>query len=189
MSEAEHPKRSFIVYTIISYAAADFWKEANKIPDFNPDWGASENPFKSTNSDVIVAEALMFFWYNFFNFVRYAVEKNELTEADIEAVSTAGTTIGHVIQETTQWPITEILRSRMDEYEHHDKTETPTEVFSRVALRSIGKQAINEPDRVLNPLNSLGYMPIILQTMIHMTAMLPGYFETYKNIVKHCPID
>ena len=188
MRDIEHPKRSTIVYLIVSLAAADFWKEANKITD-NPDWGVSENPFKKTNSDVIVAEAMIFFWYNFFLFVRHAVKKKELTQADVQAVSTAGTTVGHVIQETTQWPITEILGARMDEYEHCDATENPTEVFSRVVLRSIGKQAIDDTDRHLDPLNSLDYMPIIMQTTIHMTAKLPAYFEVYKNIVHHYPMD
>jgi hypothetical protein len=53
-------------------------------------------------------------------------------------------------------------------------------VFSRVALRSIGKQAINEPNRRLNLLKA-GYMPIIMLTTIHMTSMLSAYFTIYKT--------
>ena len=158
---------------IVSLAAADFWKEANKITD-NADWGVSDNPFKKTNSDVIVAEALIFFWYNFFLFMRHAVRNMRLTQADKQAVPAAGTTVGHVIQETTQWPIAEILGARMNEYEHRDTTEDPTEVFSRVVLRSIGKQAINDPDRRLDPLSDFDHMPIVMWTMIHMTAKLPA---------------
>jgi hypothetical protein len=52
-------------------------------------------------------------------------------------------------------------RSRIDKYHHHDATENPTVVFSRVVLRSIGKQAINEPNRRLNLLKA-DYMPIIM---------------------------
>ena len=181
-------KRSTIVYLIVSLAAADFWKEANKITD-NPDLGVSDNPFKKTNSDVIVAEALIFFWYNFFLFMRHAVRNKQLTQADNQAVSAAGTTMGHVIQEATQWRIAEILGARTNEYEHRDTTENPTEVFSRVVLRSIGKQAINDPDRRLDPLRDFDHMPIVMWTMIYMTAKLPAYFEVYKNIIEHYPMD
>lgn len=188
MRDSKHPKRTTIVYMIVSLAAADFWKEVNKI---------TSNPFRSTDSDVIVAEALIFFWYNFYlfvrhavrKFVRHAVRKKELIEADIQAVSAAGTTIGHVIQETTQWPVTEILSTRLDEYEYRATTENPIEVFSRVLLRSIGKKAIDDPDRCLNPLNGLDDMPIIMRAMIHVTAMLPAYWEIYKNIVQNYPMD
>lgn len=188
MRDVEHPKRSTIVYLIVSLAAADFWKEANKTTD-NPDWGVSDNPFKKTNSDVIVAEALMFFWYNFFLFVRRAARKKQLTKADNQAVSDAATTIGYVIQETTQWSVAEILGARMNEYEHRDTTENPTEVFSRVVLRSIGKQAINDPDRRIDSLGDLDHMPIVMHTTIHMIAKLPAYFDVYKNIIEHYQMD
>jgi hypothetical protein len=121
--------------------------------------------------------------------VRHAVKKKSLSQADNQAVSAAGTTVGHVIQETTEWPIVEILSARINEYEHRDTTENPTEVFSRVVLRSIGKQAINDPDRRLDPLSGLDYMPIVMTTMIHVTAKLPVYFEVYKNIIQHYPMD
>lgn len=186
--DANASKRSTVVYLIVSLAASDFWKYTKRIKD-NPNWGVSESPFDTTNSDVIVAEALMFFWYNFFIFARHAVTKRELNEADIQAVSTAGTTIGHVIQETTQWSISEILRARIDEYEHRDSSENPTEVFSRIVLRSTGKQAIHDPDCRLGPLNSLDHTPIVMRTMIYITAMLPKYFEVYRNIVSHYPMD
>lgn len=188
MPDVEHPKRTTILYLILSLAAADFWREANKITA-NPNWGACENPFKSTNSDVAITEALMFFWYNFFLFVRYAVTKNELTEADNQALSAAGIAVGQVIHETTGWRITEMFKSRMGEYEHRDKAENPAEVFARVVLRSIGKQAINEPDRLLDPSNSRDYTPIIMRTMIYMTTKLPVYFELYKSIVREYPMD
>jgi hypothetical protein len=55
-----------------------------------------------------------------------------------------------------------------------------------VLLRSIGKQAITDPDRRLDL--SLGYTPIVARTMIHMTSM-PAYFEVYKNIIEHYPMD
>lgn len=180
MRDAKHPKRTTIVYMIVLLAAADFWKETNKI---------TSNPFRSTDSDVIVAEALMFFWYNFYLFVRHAVRKEELIEPDIQAVSAAGATIGHVIQETTQRPITEILSSRLDEYEYRATTENPVEVFYRVLLRSVGKKAIDDQDRCLNPLNGLDDMPMIMRTMIHVTAMLPAYWKIYKNIVQNYPMD
>lgn len=183
MRDAKHPKRSMIIYMIVSLAAAEFWKEANKKTD-DPIKGVSENPFKSTNSDVIVAEALMFYLCNFYLFLRPAVRKEKLTEADVESMSVVATTIGHVIQETTQWPIVEILGSRMDEY--FEARENPTEVFSQVILRSIGKKSINDPDR-LDP--NLNDMLISMRTIIHVTAMLPGYFEIYKKVVQHYPMD
>src|SRR6266851_3472185 len=186
MRDVEHPKRSIILDLIISKAAADFWKDANKITESH-DWGVSNNPFKKTNSDVIVAEALIFFWYNFFLFVRHAVIKKELTQSDNQAVSVACTTIVHTIQEATQWNMPEIFSARTDEYQDRDNSENPIEVFSRVLLRSIGKQAITDPDRRLDL--SLGYVPIVTRTMIHMTSMLPAYFEVYKNIIEHYPMD
>ena len=130
----------------------------------------------------------MFFWYNFFIFVRHAVKNKELADADKEAVATVGTTIGHVIQETTGWSIGEIFRSRMNEYDERSSTELPAEVFSRVLLRSVGKQTIEDPDRRLDPL-SLDITPTVMEIMIHMTAWLPAYSETYKNAVHNYPMD
>ncbi len=129
----------------------------------------------------------MFFLYNFFLFVRDAVKKKELTHADNRAVADAGTTICHVIQETTRWSIPEILGARMDEYEDRDASRNPIEAFSGVLLRSIGKQSITDPDRP-NSMN-LAETSIVARTMAHMAAKLPAYIEVYKNIVEHYPMD
>ena len=85
MRDAKHPKRSTIIQMIILRMAADFWKDANKITD-NPDWKVSSNPFSSTNSDVVVAEALIFFFYTF---IQHHIGENELSVSDGEALSTA----------------------------------------------------------------------------------------------------
>src|SRR6516165_12675958 len=64
MRAAKHPKRSTVLHMIISLMAADFWEHVNNKTD-TPDWQVNANSFRSTNSDVIVGEALIFFWYNF----------------------------------------------------------------------------------------------------------------------------
>jgi hypothetical protein len=35
----------------------------------------------------------------------------------------------------------------------------------------------------------LDHLPIVMETKIYMTAKLLAYFEVYKNIAKHCPMD
>jgi hypothetical protein len=185
---AKHPKRSTILHMIITLMAADFWKQTNAIAD-DPDRMVSANPFRSTNSDVIVAEALVFFCYNFILFTDHAVRQKELSESDTEAIITAGATVSNTIQSSLQISISEIFRSRMSEY-NDDPSRNPVEVFSRVLLRSIGKQAINDPDRAASPLDIVDYqMPVVIRTTTYMTSMLPAYWQTYKNIVEHYSMD
>jgi hypothetical protein len=165
--------------------ASDFWNDANKITD-NPDWKVLSNPFSSTNSDVIVAEALIFFFYTF---IQEFIEGNKLSVSDGEALSTAGLVINDIIQSNLQISIPELFRSRMEEYESRDESRNPVEVFSKVVLRSIGKQAINDPDRAI-PLTIGDFeMPVMIRTAIFMKAMIPGYMKMYKNIVEHYPMD
>jgi hypothetical protein len=188
MRAAKHPKRSTILHMIISLMAADFWKDANKITD-NPDWKVVANPFRFTNSDVIVAEALIFFWYNFHCFIQRATEQKELSGSDIEALSTAGLFIGDTIQSNLQIYSAEVFGSRLREYEGRDASEIPAEVFLRVLLRSIGKQTINDPDHAVSPLGSDYQTPVMIRTAIYTKAMLPAYFQTYKNILEHYRMD
>ena len=132
----------------------------------------------------------MFFCYNFISFIQNAVKKEELSDSDIEAVITAGAIVGDSIQENLQISISEIFGSRMSEYESSGPSETPIEVFSRVLLRSIGKQAINDPDRAVSVPDIGDYqMPVVIRTNIYMTSMLPGYFQVYKNITEHYRMD
>src|SRR5262249_45512018 len=139
--DLKHPKRSVIIWLIMSLAAAKFWKEATTD---NPDLRLSDNPFNKTNSDIIVSEALIFFWHSFSLHVVHMKQQQQLTEADKEAVSSAGAVMMRAVKETTGWPIVGVFDARTDEYEHRNKTESSTEVFCRVILRSLGKQAINQ---------------------------------------------
>jgi hypothetical protein len=182
--DLKHPKRSVIIWLIMSLAAAKFWNEANTTD--NPDLGLPDNPFKKTNSDVIVSEALIFFWYSFSLHVVHMKQQQQLTKADIEAVGSAGAVMMRAVKETTGWPIVGIFDARTDEYEHRNKTQNSTEVFCRVILRSLGKQAITDPYCHVDLESSL---KVCLRTMIHMTARLPGYFKWYKTIVQHYPLD
>ena len=101
---------------------------------------------------------------------------------------TAGTTVAHIVEETTGWSIREIISSRLEEYSGH-KGENPTEIFGRVLLRSIGKQAIDDPDRNLDPLSGFDYFPAVMNTMIHMIAWLPAHCEIYQNVVDNYSMD
>ena len=185
--DVDHPKRSFIVYMLVSMAAAKFWNDAKEHKEFYLA-AKSKNPFKSAHADVIISEALIFFWYSIFLFVSRAVNADELEEADLEATKNASGSIGHIIRETTGWPITSIFASRIDEYGKRASNETPTDVFSRILLRSIGKRTIDEPDHHLDPLN-LDSTPVVMFTMTHVTAWLPGYCKIYENVVHHYPMD
>jgi hypothetical protein len=185
MRDAKHPKRSTIIQMIILRMAADFWNHTNKITD-DPDWKVSSNPFSSTNSDVVVAEALIFFFYTF---IKQFIDDNELRASDGEAIGTAGVIISDIIQSNLQISIPEFFRSRMGEYESRDESQNPVEVFSSVVVRSIGKQAINDPDRAISLTMGDFEMPVMIRTAIFMKAMLPSYVKVYKNIVEHYPMD
>ena len=120
--------------------------------------------------------------------IRHAARKNELGEDDIQAVSDAGTSIMHVIQETTRWPIADLLNSRWDEYDDRNSTRNPIEAFSGVLLHSMGKKSIHDPDhRTLPP--DISDTPLIIRTMIHLTSHIPAYLEMYKNIVAAASMD
>src|SRR6516165_7225497 len=146
MRAAKHPKRSTVLHMIISLMAAGFWEHANKLTDA-PD---SANPFRSTNSDVIVGEALIFFWYNFLCLIREDVKQNKLSSSDLEALPTVGLMILDTIQSNFQASIAEVFRSRIKEYESQDSSEKSNEIFSRALLRSIGKQVIDDSDHAVS---------------------------------------
>jgi hypothetical protein len=176
-------------------AAAEFWNDT-KAPNTKKFFSAaanlptvrSGNPFKSTKSDVVVAEALIFLFYNFHAFINHSVKKNELLEADLEASVPVGPSIRHTIQETTGWPLAEILSSRFSEYNRCTYSNEPVvDAFSVLVMRSIGKRAIHDPDRLpdfrnVNP-------QVMMWTMAYMAAHLPAYFELYKDLVDNFPMD
>ena len=107
---------------------------------------AKKDPFKHTNPDVIVAEALMFFWQFFLDAVQHAVGKRELTKADFEAVANAGTAIVILIHGTTGWDIADFFGSRIERYGHREPVQTSIETFTGVLLRSRGKKSVHDPD-------------------------------------------
>ena len=182
MRAAKHPKRSTVLHMVISLMAADFWEHAvTDAPD-------SANPFRSTNSDVVVGEALIFFWYNFLCLIREDVKQNKLSSSDLEALPTVGLMILDTIQSNFQASIAEVFRSRIKEYEGQDSSENSSEIFSRVLLRSIGKQVIDDPDHAISTASDY-QTNLMLETAICMKAMIPGYFEKYKHLVEHYPMD
>jgi hypothetical protein len=177
----KHQKRSGLIWLIITLAATEYWKEASKLAA-NPDWSVSENPFKKTNSDVIVAEALIFFWYCFMRYVARKKQQQQLTQVDGQAWSDVAAFMVPVIDQTTQWPIEEFLDARMNEYKNSDKF---VPVFCRVVLRSLGKQAINDPDRSLD-LEKEDNMSIWGWTAFYMVEKLP---PLYKTMIERYPMD
>jgi hypothetical protein len=168
-------------------AAAEFWNETQKANKFFAKL-TSRNPFKSANSDVVVAEALIFLVYNLDRLIELSVEKNELTDADLEAAVVVGPCIRHIIQEMTGWHLTEALSSRFGEYARCTYTNEPVvDAFCGVLLRSIGKRAIHEPDRRLDFRSNNA--PLMLWTTTYMAAHLAAYRDFYKNVVEHYPMD
>jgi hypothetical protein len=183
--DVKHPKRSVFVWLTMSLAATDFWKEANKIT-CNPDWGVSANPFEKTNSDVILAEALMFFWQSFICHVVQKKQQQQLTETDFQAVSDAAALMMLIIEHQTPWSMFDIFHARNCEY--ITKADNSIKIFCRVILRSLGKQAINDPDRPLD-LGKDDHMSIWAWTMTYMKQKLPEYFELYEHTVQRFPMD
>jgi hypothetical protein len=187
LQDQQHSKRSFIIYLICSMAAAEFWKGCSEGKEVYTAL-KSTSPFGSTSSDVIVAEALLFFWYSFFTFMRREVATGELTVADQIAVDDGGTTVCHIIQEATGWSIKEVFIARIKEYGEED-TARCVDVFANVLLRSIGKQEIGDPDSHVDGLKLGDNLAIPMITMIHVTALLPGYLKVYQNIIRAFPMD
>jgi hypothetical protein len=147
----------------------------------------SRNPFRSAKSDVVVVEALIFFQYALSQFIVRSIEKKELTQADLDASVISGTTVGHIIQETTGWPIKDTLMFRLKEYRVYSLSEPAANVFASVLVRSIGKRAIHEPDRPIDFRRN--DTPLRMYTMAYITAHFPAYCEVYKNAVDHYPMD
>jgi hypothetical protein len=185
MRAAKHPKRSTVLHMIISLMAADFWEHVNNKTD-SPD--VSANSFRSTNSDIIVGEALIFFWYNFLCLIREDVRQNKLSSSDREALPTVGLMILDTIQSNFQASIADVFRSRIKEYEGRDASENPSEIFLRVLVRSVGKQAIDDPDHAVS-IASVDQTAVKLQATALVKEMIPIYFEKYKHIVEHYPMD
>jgi hypothetical protein len=181
-----HPKRSFLLFLIISSAAAKFWNKTKNYKEFYAT-AKSRNPFRSTNSDVVVAEALIFYCHQICSFIDDAIENNELIEDDREALWAAGFMIRYMINEQTGWSMEEIFPSRVKEYRECSSTALSVEALVRVLLRSIGKQAIHDPDRLNLP--SITDVPVKLHTMVHMKAWLPAYYEVYRRVADTCPMD
>ena len=160
------------------------------------------------NSDVIVAEILIFVWYSFFTTMRQEFGKNlnalrEIldnqdkttvgefraarakvpTEDDKTAIEDAMPLLADAIRVVRAEGAGNIWKTRFDMYEKVKSPRALDEKFVSIILGCTEKQTINDPDTV-----SLKYETLNLRfsTAIWVRTMLPSYFEVYKNIVEHC---
>jgi hypothetical protein len=122
LKEAGHPKRSVVFCTVVLMASADFWKSASQTKEIYSAM-KSNNPIRSMHSDIVVIEASVFFLYNFVDFVLSAIKNGELVEADKDASISALVLMCHIIQATTDSAVSELLTSRLSEYNERHSHE------------------------------------------------------------------
>jgi len=183
LKDAVQPKRAFILCFITMMAAADFLKKSRESSGIYQ----SKNPISYMDEDTLTIEASFFFWFNFSRFIVHAIREGALTEADQDALMTAGKILCSMIEIWTRRSASNIFASRLLEYEESEQFENPIETFVRILLRSIGKRSFDEPDQPL-PLD-LAATAVSSSVMIYMTAMLPKHLNLYKHIVQNYPMD
>ncbi len=188
MAAEDHVKRGTVLHLIVCFAAAELWRclLENKLGDAWP-LPTSKKPFKNANSDVVIAEALIFFCFSFFGFISKQKRLRKLGDADLRALTIASTASGHIIQELTGWEIADLIGRRFDEYNNAERGWI--EEFVGVIVRCMGKKQLSDPDCDMSIFGSLDYTPIIMATTVHVTAMVSSYHEIYANIIAAYPMD
>jgi hypothetical protein len=186
LKDAVQPKRAFILCFITMMAAADFLKKSRESSEIYQPL-SSKNPISYMDEDTLTIEASFFFWFNFSRFIVHATREGTLTEADQDALMTAGKILCSMIEMWTRRSASNIFASRLREYEESEQFENPVETFVRILLRSIGKRSFDEQDQPL-PLD-LAATAVSSSAMIYMTAILPEHLNLYKHIVQNYPMD
>jgi hypothetical protein len=183
--DADAPsKRAFLAYALTLTAAGRFWRDIT-------DDGKS-NEFKlSLESDVILAEALIFFWCTIsYQAVSERRDNNTKvrsaavpTETDLNAIQEALPLIYATIEDTTGWVIKDIMSFRLSCYSNAKSASELIAQFASVICRSIGKRKMTDSDRVRHDLEVV--TTLSTKVNIHALAFLEVYYKTYKNALNH----
>ena len=183
VADADAPsKQAFLAYALTLTAAGRFWRDIT-------DDGKS-NEFKlSHESDVILAEALIFFWYTIsYQAVSEHRDNNTkarsmLTEADLNAIQEALSLIYVTIEHTTECVTKDIISFRLSSYSQANSASELIAQFALVICRSIDKHRITDSDRVHHDVEVVATLSA--KVTFHAISFFDIYYKTYKNAIDH----
>jgi hypothetical protein len=181
--DADAPsKQAFLAYALTLTAAGRFWRDIT-------DDGKSNAFTLSHESDVILAEALIFFWctisYQALGEHRDNNTKARpmLTETDLNAVQEALSLIYVTIEHTTGWVMKDIISFRLSSYSKANSASELIAQFALVICRSIDKHRITDSDRVRHDVEVVATLST--KVTFHAISFFDIYYKTYKNAINH----
>jgi hypothetical protein len=163
---------------ILAAAAGDFVK--------NLRWEGSRRYLKSTNLDVITAEAII---WMYFLMVRFYLADQKRALIDDFAFPQALSDALFVIQDKTGFDFEKTGFKRWQRYcESVENREDVSLVFASIVLHSVGRQSLAEPMKDLGPVPLvLEWAPLSIQVTIFFSTVPSAYYETYKNLLREWP--
>jgi hypothetical protein len=171
-------KQHIVLSLILAAAAGDFVK--------NLRWEGSRRYLKSTNLDVITAEAII---WMYFLMVRFYLADQKRALIDDFAFPQALSDALFVIQDKTGFDFEKTGFKRWQRYcESVENREDVSLVFASIVLHSVGRQSLAEPMKDLGPVPLvLEWAPLSIQVTIFFSTMPSAYYETYKNLLREWP--
>jgi hypothetical protein len=163
---------------ILAAAAGDFVK--------NLRWEGSRRYLKSTNLDVITAEAII---WMYFLMVRFYLADQKRALIDDFAFPQALSDALFVIQDKTGFDFEKTGFKRWQRYcESVENREDVSLVFASIVLHSVERQSLAEPMKDLGPVPLvLEWAPLSIQVTIFFSTVPSAYYETYKNLLREWP--
>ena len=168
-------KQHIVLSLILAAAAGDFVK--------NLRWEGSRRYLKSTNLDVITAEAII---WMYFLMVRFYLADQKRALIDDFAFPQALSDALFVIQDKTGFDFEKTGFKRWQRYcELVENREDVSLVFASIVLHSVGRQSLAQPMKDLGPVPLvLEWAPLSIQVTIFFSTMPSAYYETYKNLLR-----
>ena len=171
-------KQHIVLSLILAAAAGDFVK--------NLRWEGSRRYLKSTNLDVITAEAII---WMYFLMVRFYLADQKRALIDDFAFPQALSDALFVIQDKTGFDFEKTGFKRWQRYcKSVENREDVSLVFASIVLHSVERQSLAQPMKDLGPVPLvLEWAPLSIQVTIFFSTMPSAYYETYKNLLREWP--
>ena len=209
LSMSEHlMKRSLVAFFLVALAATEFLQDVIKFREkYNNPLPDLDREVNLTNSDVLVAEAMIYAWAVIhrlaFNDLREKAKKYDETkqtmtvrefralvaaaptEEDEEAIQHSLLILCGIVKRTTGWNVRPLVQLRVKKYSEPSGKDQVDE-FIGVMQCAVLKNSIIDPDRITSlDLNT----SLIVRIVAYSTAQrtFPAYYETYKNIANVLP--
>jgi hypothetical protein len=183
--------RAVALFVIIMGAAGHFVNDLKNPQD--KVWKEVWHHLRDTNLDVITAETMV--WITFLMAQLWRAEqKND--HGMFERIGYGTHTLAaklalDMIEAQTGFDFRAEWSERMTFYRQELKAARSgaiCDAFASVVLRSAGRRSLAEPLKTIGPLQEPPeWIPLVAKVMIFFSTMPPGFYESYKNMLRGWP--